>query len=209
MKIDIKKDMKKMFFALFGIFLVGVGVAFNNCALLGNDPVGIVYDGVRNVAQLNSAQLGTASYVVNGGLIILLLFIGRRYINIGTLIYVLPYGFFVSLGTMFYNHFLSSGTMFLRWFAVVVGCLLLYTGVAIFIVMDIGLDPFTGVVMVIRDKLKWDYKRTKIMFDIIMIIIGTSLGGKLGVITLLTALTAGPVIQFLSNQFKKVFIHLL
>ena len=34
------------------------------------------------------------------------------------------------------------------------GCLLLYTGVALFIAADIGLDPFTGVVMVIRDKVK-------------------------------------------------------
>jgi uncharacterized membrane protein YczE len=84
----------------------------------------------------------------------------------------------------------------------VAGCLLLYTGVAIFIAVDIGLDPFTGIVMVIRDKIKWDYKKTKVMFDVIMVVIGTSLGGKLGIITFATALTAGPLIQFISNRFK-------
>ncbi|MDF2803598.1 MAG: hypothetical protein K0S61_3501 [Anaerocolumna sp.] len=185
--------------------MIGVGVAFNNCSGLGNDPIGIVYDGVRNIAKLSSEQLGTASNFVNWGLIILLFFIGRRYINIGTLIYILPYGLFVNLGAMIYNNFLVSNNVVFQWVTVVVGCLLLYTGVAIFIVMDMGLDPFSGIVMVIRDKLGWDYRRTKIMFDIVMIIIGISLGGKLGIVTILTALTAGPGIQFISNQLKTIF----
>lgn len=201
-----KIDLKKMLVALLGIFLIGIGVAFNNCAMLGNDPIGIVYDGVRTFAKLNSEQLGTASNFVNGGLIVLLLFVGRRYLNIGTLIYILPYGFFVSLGSNIYYNYLASDILLYRWLIVVVGCLLLYTGVAIYIAMDMGLDPFTGIVMVIRDKLKWDYKKTKIMFDIIMVILGTSLGGKLGVVTLLTALTAGPGIQFFSKHIKKYLV---
>lgn len=201
----MKIDLKKILFALIGILLIGVGVAFNNSSGLGNDPIGLVYDGVRNVAKLSNEQLGTASNFVNWGLIILLFFIGRRYINIGTLIYILPYGVFVNLGAIIYNNYLISESISFRWFTVVVGCLLLYTGVAIFIVMDMGLDPFSGLVMVIRDKLGWDYKKTKILFDVIMIIIGISLGGKLGAVTILTALSAGPGIQFISNYLKEIF----
>ncbi|MGB8451938.1 MAG: hypothetical protein WCD89_06350 [Anaerocolumna sp.] len=200
-------NAKKMLCALLGIFLIGLGVSLNSCAKLGNDPIGIVYDGVRNIAKLNSEQLGTASNLVNCGLIILLIFTGRRYVNIGTLIYILPYGFFVNLGTKLYHTFFASNSLLFNGLTVVIGCLLLYTGVAIFIVVDIGLDPFTGMVMVIRDKIKWDYKRTKIMFDIFMVVIGTTLGGKLGVVTLITALTAGPVIQFFSNQLKTMFVE--
>ena len=161
-----------MFYALVGIFLIGMGVSLNSCAKLGNDPIGIVYDGVRNIAALTSEQLGTASNLVNFGLILLLIFTGRRYINSGTLIYILPYGLFVNLGTRLYDSFFTSGSIYLRWLTVAAGCLLLYTGVAIFIAVDIGLDPFTGVVMVIRDKLRWDFKKTKIAFDIIMVLIG-------------------------------------
>lgn len=205
----MKIDVKKIFYALFGIFLVGLGIAFNNCARLGNDPVGIVYDGVRNIAKLNSGQLGMASNFVNYGLIVLLIFIGRRYVNIGTFIYILPYGFFVSVGTKLYHYLFASNTnnIYFQSLAVVVGCLLLYTGVAIFIVVDIGLDPFTGLVMVIRDKIKLDYKRTKIMFDVTMVIIGTILGGKLGVVTIVTAMLAGPTIQFLANRIKAMFVE--
>ena len=40
--------------AVIGIILVGVGVAFNAAAALGNDPVGIMYDGIRSAAGLTS-----------------------------------------------------------------------------------------------------------------------------------------------------------
>ena len=85
----------------------------------------------------------------------------------------------------------------------VFGCTLLCLGVAIYITVDIGVDPFTGVVLVLRDALKKEYRYVKIGFDITMIVIGTVLGGKLGVVTVLTAFAVGPVIQFFSGLLKK------
>ena len=38
----------RIILAILGIILVGTGVAFNAAAALGNDPVGIVYDGIRS-----------------------------------------------------------------------------------------------------------------------------------------------------------------
>ncbi len=201
MKIN---NIVKIIGALMGIFLVGLGVAFNAATMLGNDPIGIVYDGVRHFASLSGEQLGTASNMVNFGLIVLLICIGRKYVNIGTFIYILPYGFFVGLGTRLYVMLGISENLWLRGFAGVMGCLMLYAGVAVFIAMDIGLDPFTGLVMVIRDRIKWDYKKTKIAFDITMVIIGVILGGKLGIITVAAALTAGPVIQWLAEGITKI-----
>ena len=194
----------KLLMALLGIFFIGAGVAFNASTSLGNDPVGIIYDGVRNAAGLTASQLGFVSNFVNYGLIILLFFIGRKYVNIGTLIYILPYGFFVSTGTRIYDLIFSSHGLVSRFMGGMIGCFLLYTGVAIYISMDIGLDPFTGIVMVIRDKMKSDYKKTKICFDIVMVALGVILGGKLGIITVFTAMTAGPSIQFISNKITSL-----
>lgn len=199
----MNKKIVKMVLAVAGILLVGTGVAFNAAAALGNDPVGIVYDGIRNTANLSSGQLGMASNVVNVALMILIFFMGRHYINIGTFIYVIPYGAAVDLGGRLYAALFPAQTTAFQIAGAALGCLLLYTGVALFIAADIGLDPFTGVVMVIRDKVKGQYRTVKIGFDICCIILGAVLGGKLGVITILTALSAGPVIQFLSDGMKK------
>lgn len=84
-----------------------------------------------------------------------------------------------------------------------VGCTLMYLGVAMFITADMGLDPFTGLVMVLRDKTKKEFQTVKISFDVGCIAIGFLLGGKLGVITVITAVTAGPAIQLLVRKDRK------
>ena len=76
-------EIRKCFLALLGILLIGVGVSFNAMAKLGNDPVGIFYDGIRNALGLNQEQLGMASNLVNIVLLVFLFFAGRRYLNIG------------------------------------------------------------------------------------------------------------------------------
>ncbi len=204
MKNNKKINISEIILAFVGIVLVGVGVAFNAAAALGNDPVGIMYDGIRSILGLTSEQLGTASNIVNVLLMILVFFTGRHYINIGTFVYIIPYGFVVNLGGKLYHLLFPVQTFPIQILGAVIGCLLLYTGVAMYITADIGLDPFTGVVMVLRDRLKKEYRYVKIGFDISCIIIGTLLGGKLGVITIITALSAGPVIQFLSDQMNKI-----
>ncbi len=193
-------ELRKCLVAVAGILLVGVGVAFNAMAGLGNDPVGIFYDGIRSAMGLNREQLGMASNVVNVVLTVFLLFTGKRYLNLGTLIYILPYGVCVDLGTFLYGRIFVADTLWCQVLGCITGCLLLYTGVAIFIAMDIGLDPMTGVAMVIRDRLHWDYKKAKWLFDGIMTLLGFVLGGTLGVVTILSAITAGPVIQYIAEK---------
>ena len=189
--------------AIIGIFFIGTGVAFNAAAALGNDPIGIMYDGIRNVAKLSPEQLGIASNIVNISLAVLVLFLNRHYINIGTLIYIIPYGTIVDVGRKIYYIMFKIQTLPMQIIGAGLGCILLYLGVAMYIVADIGLDPFTGIVMVLRDKFKKEYRLVKICFDIICIFVGFILGGKLGVITILTAATAGPVIQLFADYIRK------
>ena len=193
--------------ALVGVLLCGAGVGFNSCAGLGNDSVGILYDGIRSFLGLTGEQLGMASNAVNISLVVLLLVIGRRYVSVGTFIYLIPYGFCVDTGTAVYG--LLAGTdaaFFVKAVFAVCGCLLICMGVALFITADIGVDPMTGVVLVLVDKLKKEYRFVKIGFDITLIIIGFLLGGKAGVVTLITAFCVGPCIQFFNQTFVKLLV---
>ena len=198
-----KIDIRKCLIAVVGILLVGIGVSFNAMAQLGNDPVGIFYDGIRNALGLTAEQLGLASNIVNIVLVVVLIFTGRKYLNLGTVIYIVPYGLCVDLGTFLYSKIFVADTLWCQIAGSITGCLLLYTGVAIFIAVDIGLDPMTGVAMVVRDTLKWDFKKAKWLFDGVMTLLGFVLGGTLGVVTILTAITAGPMIQWISGYVRK------
>lgn len=197
-----KGFLLKVVFALFGILLVGIGIGFNASALLGNDPIAILYDGIRNIAGLGYESLGLITNLVNLSVLALLLFIGRRYLNIGTVIYMLPLGTFVNFGNYLYGQMFTDPSVIVRLFMGIIGSLLIYTGVGIFITMDIGLDPFTALVMVINDRLGWEFRKTKICFDILLVVVGTLLGGTLGIITIITALSAGPCIQFVASILK-------
>lgn len=201
-----KTTGKSIFAAAFGVLLVGVGVAFNNCAGFGNDPIGIVYDGIRSVSGMNQAQLGMASNIVNILLLVFLLFKGKRYVSIGTLVYLVPYGFCINIGNFLYKQLAFSDGFFVRIMFSVIGCTLLCLGVAIYITVDIGVDPFTGVVLVLTDTFKKEYRYVKIGFDLTMVVLGTALGGKLGVVTVITALAVGPVIQFFTGLLKKYWV---
>ena len=196
-------DVRKCLIALVGILLVGIGVAFNAMAQLGNDPVGVFYDGMRSALGLNQEQLGIASNVVNFVLTAFLFFAGRKYLNLGTLIYIVPYGVCGDVGTFLYTKLFVTDVLVSQIAASVAGCLCLYTGVAIFIAVNIGLDPMTGTAMVVRDWLGWDFKKAKWLFDAVVMISGFLMGGKIGVVTILTAISAGPMIQWISEFVKK------
>ncbi len=127
---------KNILAAAFGVLLVGIGVAFNNCAGFGNDPIGIVYDGIRNAGGMDQAQLGMASNVVNLSLLVLLFFIGRHYLSVGTFVYLLPYGFCVDAGNLLYRQLAWSEGTGARILFSVIGCSLVCLGVAIYITVD-------------------------------------------------------------------------
>lgn len=193
---------KRIILSFIGVFLSGVGVAFNSCAGLGNDPIGMLYDGIRCAGNMSQAQLGMATNIVNISLIVLLFMIGRRYINIGTLIYVIPYGLCVSTGNILYGLLSFSDGLGNNILFGIAGCLTLYLGVAFCITADIGVDPFSGTVLTICDAIHKEYRIIKILFDVTLVIVGTLLGGKLGVITIIAALSAGPLIQFFIGKLK-------
>lgn len=199
-----KLNLKRCIIAEIGIIMIGIGVAFNAMAQLGNDPVGIFYDGIRNALNLTPQQLGMASNGVNVILFIILCLFGRKFLNFGTLLYVIPYGTFVTIGTAIYPKIFTSDALMVKILGGFTGCLLLYVGVGLYIAMEIGLDPMNGISLLLMEKLKLDYSKTKWLFDGTLTVVGFILGGKLGVITLLTALTGGPGIQMTIKLGKKL-----
>jgi uncharacterized membrane protein YczE len=175
--------------------------------MFGNDPVGLVYDGIRSTFHYSQIELGVVSNYINIGLILILLFFGRKYVNIGTFLYLIPYGLLVSFGSHLYQILFNNGVYFNRILGGLFGCTLYYVGISLFVASNIGVDPFNGLMLTIRDKTKWSMRRAKITMDICLIVIGIFLGGKFGIITIFTALTTGPTIQYLSQLFEKKFLR--
>lgn len=176
---------------------MGFGIALNAMAGFGNDPISVLYDGIKNFFHIN---LGIASMTANVVLLVVIFFIDKKYINIGTLLYILALGAFIDLGIAIYKSCNLSEIMFVKILSSCVGCLLLFLGIAMYIFVNIGLDTWSGVTVLTSEKLNISYKFVKISMDAICLIAGWLLGGTVGVVTVIAAVLGGPVIE----KFKKL-----
>lgn len=198
--------LRKLPLALVGVILVGFGIAFNSAGMLGNDAVSVLYDGTRHALGLPMDKLGLVTNLVNLTFLIVVLILGRKYINIGTFIYALPLGNFVSIGFKIYGLLNIPSNLGGRIVTSFLGCTMLFLGIGIFIAMDIGMDPVTGVHMIVRDKIKSQYKTARVICDVASLVIGFALGGRAGVVTVIAALIGGPTIQKVSEVFDKAVL---
>jgi len=191
--------LSRILIAVVGVAIVGFGLAFNSSAMLGNDPVAVFYDGVRNLCGLPREKLGLVTNFINCTFIVTMFILGRKYINIGTFIYTLPMGSFIDLGFKIHQILNIPETLNGRIITAFCGCSMLFLGVATFIATNIGMDPCTGIVVIVRDKIKNQYRTAKIICDICMLALGFAFGGKIGIVTVISALIAGPTIQKISE----------
>ena len=190
---------------VFAAMLCGLGSGFANHASLGMDGIGIFYDGIRNILGLSSEQIGTASYVVSFALFVFLWFAGRKYVSFGSVIYVLVYGICANLGTTLAQALITIDQVYVRAIEATCGFLTLYFGLGIFIAVDIGVDAFTGVVLWLCDVTHKKMDIIKIIFDLSLTLIGFLLGGKLGVLTVISVIAAGPCIAFFTKVVQKAY----
>ena len=86
---------------------------------------------------------------------------------------------------------------------------MLFTGLGIFISVNIGVDPFTAISMILRDKINSQYKTAKVICDLSSLTMGFILGGRIGSVTIIAAFIGGPVIQKVSEIFKEKILYTL
>lgn len=200
---------KQIIISFFGIACIGIAIAFNNLAGLGNDPVSVFFDGARvvlfNLTGINN--LGLVANIINYTLLIVIFFIAREYVHIGTLIYVIPLGTFISLGVWIFNS-LHIPPNVLIWQVVMslIGCFLLFLGLAIVISLDIGLDPWSALIMFLVEKTNKQFKVIKIIIDVTVLLIGWAMGGNFFVTTVFAAIFGGPAIQKINQILNKTIL---
>lgn len=209
--IDSKvlKYLLRIFICIVGVSFIGFAISFNKIASLGNDPLSVFFDGIRNIVFYLTGydNLGVSTNIVNYTLLIVIFIIARQYINIGTFIYTIPLGSFVTLGFKLYDCLgLPKNILVIQIITSVIGCAMLFLGLAIFISINIGFDPWTALIMFICKKTKKQFKLVKVIIDLFSLLVGFILGGKVGIVTVLAALLGGPSIQKISDIINNILI---
>ena len=192
---------------VIGAILCGLGCGFMNYAALGMDAIGLFYDGIRNILNLSPDQIGTASYIVCAILSVFLWFADRRYVSVGSVIYIVMYGLFANLGTVLWTKLIPDSSIVINALISTSGMLILYIGLGIYIAVDIGVDAFSGVMLWLSNITHKEMKYVKIAFDFGLAVIGFLLGGTLGIVTPVTIIIGGPCISFFTKKIQAVYFR--
>ena len=89
------------------------------------------------------------------------------------------------------------------------GIAVLTLGLGIYIAVDIGVDPFTGVTLLITEITHKKLQYVKIAMDVVTMTAGILLHARIGALTVLSVLLEGPLIAFFTKQVQLVYFRKL
>ena len=189
--------MKKYIYLIAGGMFLGAGIAFANLSGLGADPITVMYDGVSTFFNVS---IGTASWLVSIMTIIIVFFIDKEELGIGTLVtpFITKLGidliFKLGIETKFNLNLIFNKILFFS-----IGLSLIALGVGVIIRQDKGKgnnDAFITALANIFDK---QYYQVRFIVDLFYLIAGAILGGKITIGTLISTIVLGKMIEYVVN----------
>ncbi|MFA7126707.1 MAG: hypothetical protein WC182_03995 [Bacilli bacterium] len=183
---------------MIAVCLIGLFAAFIVKANIGGDAV-LVFE--QGFAAITKMKLGIAILVINVLLTIVVFFVDRKKINVGTVIIAFLLGPFLQIILemgWIYDPNGNIGISILIDFFAIIG---LAGALSIYIYANIGYSPFEAIVITIHERTGWRFAYIKMTHDGLLFLIGWLLGGIVGFGSLMTIVMLGPLID--------LFIHLL
>ena len=200
-KLNLKLYLFKILCFLIGCFIIQLGVAFFIKSNTGVDSFTIFMQGLSNLLNIT---VGQANVLVMGIVFIGMLIFTREYIRLVTFLAVITAGPFLDL----INHLLEGYgietlPLIVRLVMVAMSCVIIAIGFSILKSAELSVAPTDQLPLIIVDKTNWQYKWVRIAMDVIFIVIGFSLGGDLGLGTIIATLLIGPCIQYFLPIIEK------
>jgi uncharacterized membrane protein YczE len=196
-----KNKLLRYIGVLFGLVFLSIGASFFITANIGSEAITVFLQGI--MFQTNS-NFAIAIIIANLFPVALLFIIKRNDL--------LSFGSFaiVLIGPLI-DFWLASGliitptNIIIQISFSIIGILSSGLGIALYIHANVGMSPFEALVVAISQKFtNIKFFIIKIMFDMLFLIIGFTLGGVVGIGTVISVLAFGPVINSFLFAFRKI-----
>ena len=173
-----------------GLFLVALGVIFFLKAGLGVDSFTIFYEGVALTLSISTGRALQLSLIV---LVIIIFFIDRSRLGIGTLMHAFLTGIYIDL-LLSVNVPGPSGLLGSS-LLLVLAVITVGSGLALYIFGGLGVGAVDALMLILHKKTGKDIKWVRIGLDSSLVLLGYLLGGPFGIGTFIAMLLTGPVIE--------------
>lgn len=201
MKRSLKEWAIRIVILLAGLTIAHLGVTLFLLMELGSDPFNVLVQGIyRSLSASVSWTFlthGRVHIAVCFLIILILLFVDRTYIKVGTLLCMICGGPIIDFFTGILAPVLPQdpGLPFRICF-LALGCVILAFGMTIVIQSDAGTGPNDLVAIVISDKTHRKFSIIRVLTDVCFVAAGWLLGGIFGIGTIVCAALVGPTAGF-------------
>ena len=214
MKRSGKEWALRIIILMVGLTIAHLGVTLFLLSDLGSDPFNVLVQGVfRTLERLLRWPFlthGRTHVGISLLIVLVLLFVDRGYIKIGTALCMLFGGPIIDGFTLLLGSSLGNlDSIALRVLMLIAGCVILAYGMTIVIRSDAGTGPNDLVALVISEKRGWKFSIVRVAVDACFTLAGFLLGGVAGLGTLICMFLVGPVAGFFLPINEKLVEHLI
>ena len=192
---------KKILLFFVGLLMIQFGVALFLELNLGSDPFTIFTQGVSGLLGLTP---GAANRLLTALIFFIILMIDRKNIHIGTFLSILCVGLILDWMILIVEPFgLSTYPIGIKIILFIGACVIIGIGVPILKCAMLGVPPNDLVYFTVVDFLKQPYGKVRMLTDLLFAVVGITLGGVMGIGTLLCIFLLGPIVDFFFPKIEK------
>lgn len=193
----MKEIHRRILMTIAGVTICGFAVGIFSFSGMGLDPFQVFAHGTWNLTKLD---YGTYYALLNAALLIVIFFVNRGKIGLGTVINLFLVGYMAEFGEWLIRKVIPVPGFAVRVIALIIAVVVMCIGSAIYFTSDLGVSTYDAVAITIDErKPGWKFKYIRIATDLICVVIGFALGGTVGVGTVITAFFMGPLISFFNK----------
>lgn len=196
--LNFKPKYKTLLFLSLGLFCFGLGEALLLISSTGNSPWLVLSEGLSLKTGLT---VGSSTFIISFIVLFFWIFLKQKP-GIGTILNTFIIAAVIDLTSYFFD---PPSSVFNRYFLTIISVLLVGFGSGIYLISNLGPGTRDGLMTGISKKFSKPISLVRFSIELIVVLIGWTLGGTLGVGTIIFAIFIGP---FVSISLKLVsFIH--
>lgn len=202
MKIETSSDIAKIFFKVskicIGLFIAGIGIAIMYNVGWGSAPGATLTQGL---SAFTGYTYGISSIIVNLTFLILLFFLDKTLIGVGTVLVTFFLGFFIDLGMLIVSPFyINLMSLELKIVMMIIGSIIIAIGFGYYVGVDFGTGALDGLAVALNRKFNIPFTYCRWGSDAILMLIGILLGASWGAGTVSCLVLTGPIMNFVINK---------
>ena len=196
-RMNIKKALKRSVMVLLGSFIMGIGIYLTIVGNIGSDPLTMLWIGI---AEKLTITVGQANLLVSAVMLVIVFFIDRKELFVGSLLNPLV----IALTTDFLTQFsFSIDSKVMQILIFISGLLVMALGIALYSLAGFGRGAYEALVFSLSNIFKLSIRVVRTSFDILFTLIGFLLGVGISFAPFLAIVFMGILIQFFIQKLLR------